>query len=74
MSWPNKAGVPGETEAASGDGDRLQDGEGPAGDALRGVAGLLVSELCETTDPPTTQANYEAKIYQHIIPELGKIP
>ena len=23
---------------------------------------------------PTTQANYEAKIYQHIIPELGKIP
>ena len=22
----------------------------------------------------TTQANYEAKIYQHIIPELGKIP
>ena len=22
---------------------------------------------------PTTQANYEAKIYQHIIPELGKI-
>lgn len=23
---------------------------------------------------PTTQANYEAKIYQHIIPELGKVP
>ena len=23
---------------------------------------------------PTTQANYETKIYQHIIPELGKIP
>ena len=23
---------------------------------------------------PTTQANYEAKIYQHTIPELGKIP
>ena len=23
---------------------------------------------------PTTEANYEAKIYQHIIPELGKIP
>ena len=23
---------------------------------------------------PTTQANYEAKIYQHIIPELGRIP
>ncbi|HJG86682.1 tyrosine recombinase XerC, partial [Pseudoflavonifractor capillosus] len=23
---------------------------------------------------PTTQANYEAKIYQHIIPELGKTP
>ena len=23
---------------------------------------------------PTTQANYEAKIYQHILPELGKIP
>ena len=23
---------------------------------------------------PTTQANYEAKIYQHIIPELGSVP
>lgn len=23
---------------------------------------------------PTTQANYEAKIYQHILPELGKLP
>ena len=38
----DETGVPGEAEAAPGDGDRLQNGEGPAGDALRGVAGLLV--------------------------------
>ena len=39
-------------QTAPGDGDRSQDGEGPAGDALRGVAGLLVPELRQAPDPP----------------------
>ncbi len=59
---------------APGDGDRSQDGEGPAGDALRGVAGLLVSELRQAPDPPHHPGQLRGKDLSAHHSGAGKIP
>ena len=70
----DETGVSGETEAALGDGDQPRTEkvrpEMPFGEWLD----FWYQNYVKPQIRPTTQANYETKIYQHIIPELGKIP
>ncbi len=74
VSWPKPNGVSGKLKTL------LETVSGPKAEKIR--PDMAFGEWLDFwyqnwSKPklrPTTQANYEAKIYQHIIPELGKIP